>query len=172
MTRVVLVTGCSSGIGRAIANEAARSGHVVYAGVRDPASGERLASMPGVVPVTLDVTSEADREAAVERVRREHGRLDVLVNNAGVALGGFLEQLDEDEIRHLFDVNVFGAWALTRAALPHLRESRGLVVLMSSKGWGRRGATSSPPSECGSSSWSRAPTGPRSSAATGASGVA
>jgi NAD(P)-dependent dehydrogenase (short-subunit alcohol dehydrogenase family) len=132
MTRVVLVTGCSSGIGRAIANEAARSGHVVYAGVRDPASGEGLASMPGVVPVTLDVTSEADREAAVERVRREQGRLDVLVNNAGVALGGFLEQLDEDEIRHLFDVNVFGAWALTRVALPHLRESRGLVVLMSS----------------------------------------
>jgi len=132
MPRVILVTGCSSGIGRAIVLQAARAGHVVYAALRDTASGGDLASVPGVVPVGLDVTKAADREAAVERVRREQGRLDVLVNNAGVALGGFLEQLDEDEVRRLFDVNVFGAWALTRVALPSLRESRGLVVLISS----------------------------------------
>jgi len=132
MTRVALITGCSSGIGLAIATEAARAGNVVYAGVRDPASVAGLASTSGIVPVSLDVTSAADREAAVERVRREQGRLDVLVNNAGQALGGFLEQLEEDEVRRLFDVNVFGAWAMTRVALPHLRSARGLVVLMSS----------------------------------------
>jgi NAD(P)-dependent dehydrogenase (short-subunit alcohol dehydrogenase family) len=132
MRRVVLVTGCSSGIGLAVAREAARAGHVVYAGLRDPASATELASAAGIVPLPLDVTRAAEREAAVERVVREQGRLDVLVNNAGVALGGFLEQLDEDELRRVFDVNVFGAWAMTCAALPHLRSAKGLVVFISS----------------------------------------
>ncbi|HSD66893.1 MAG TPA: SDR family oxidoreductase [Vicinamibacteria bacterium] len=127
---MVLVTGCSSGIGLAVAREAARAGHVVYAGLRDPASGP--APEADFVPVALDVTRAAEREAAVARVVREQGRLDVLVNNAGVALGGFLEQVEEDELRHVFDVNVFGAWAMTRAALPQLRAARGLVVFMSS----------------------------------------
>jgi NAD(P)-dependent dehydrogenase (short-subunit alcohol dehydrogenase family) len=130
MPRVVLVTGCSSGIGLAVAREAARVGHVVYAGLRDPASGP--APEAGLLPVALDVTRAADREAAIERVVGEQGRLDVLVDNAGVALGGFLEQLEEDELRRVFDVNVFGAWATARAALPHLRAARGLLMLMSS----------------------------------------
>ncbi len=105
---------------------------MVYAGLRDLASAPELASAAGIVPLPLDVTRAAEREAVVERVVREQGRLDVLVNNAGVALGGFLEQLDEDELRRVFDVNVFGAWAMTCAALPHLRAVRGLVVFMSS----------------------------------------
>ena len=133
--RVVLITGCGSGIGLATALEAARAGHIVYAGLRDPASGAELMRAAGglsIVPLALDVTRAEDRAAAVERVLRERGRLDVLVNNAGVALGGFLEQLDDDELRRVFDVNVFGAWAMTRVALPALRASRGLVVLMSS----------------------------------------
>jgi NAD(P)-dependent dehydrogenase (short-subunit alcohol dehydrogenase family) len=129
MPRVVLVTGCSSGIGLAVAREAARAGHVVYAGLRDPTG---FAPEAGLVSVALDVTRAAEREAAVERVVREQGRLDVLVDNAGVALGGFLEQLEEDELRRVFDVNVFGAWAMARVALPHLRAVRGLLVLMSS----------------------------------------
>jgi len=129
MPRVVLVTGCSSGIGLAVAREAARAGHVVYAGLRDPTG---FAPEAGLVSVALDVTRAAEREAAVERVVREQGRLDALVNNAGVALGGFLEQLEEDELRRVFDVNVFGAWAMARVALPHLRAARGLLVLMSS----------------------------------------
>ena len=133
--RVVLITGCGSGIGLATALEAARAGHTVYAGLRDPASGTALMRAAGglsIVPLPLDVTRAEHRAAAVERVVRERGRLDVLVNNAGVALGGFLEQLDDDELRQVFDVNVFGAWAMTRVALPALRASRGLVVLMSS----------------------------------------
>ncbi len=132
MPRVVLVTGCSSGIGLAVAREAARAGHVVYAGLRDPGSARGLALEAGTVPLPLDVTRASDRAAAVERVVRERGRLDVLVNNAGVALGGFLEQLEEDELRHVFDVNVFGAWAMTCAALPHLRSAKGLVAFISS----------------------------------------
>ena len=135
-SRVVLITGCGSGIGLATAIEAARAGHVVYAGVRDPASAPAVARAAGelpIVPLPLDVRHPEERAAAVAQVVRERGRLDVLVNNAGVALGGFLEQLDEDELRHVFDVNVFGAWGMTRAALPHLRASPGsLVVFISS----------------------------------------
>jgi NAD(P)-dependent dehydrogenase (short-subunit alcohol dehydrogenase family) len=132
---VVLVTGCGSGIGLATAVEAARAGHAVYAGMRDlasaPALGAAAVGLP-ITPLALDVTHPQERVAAVERVVRDHGRLDVLVNNAGIALGGFLEQVDEDEIRHVLDVNLIGTWAMTRAALPHLRAARGLVVLMSS----------------------------------------
>jgi NAD(P)-dependent dehydrogenase (short-subunit alcohol dehydrogenase family) len=133
--RVVLITGCGSGIGLATAIEAARAGHSVYAGLRDPASAPALAEAAGglaITPLPLDVTRAEERAAAVERIVRERGRLDVLVNNAGVTVGGFLEQLDEDELRHVLDVNVIGAWAMTRAALPHLREGRGLVVFLSS----------------------------------------
>ena len=134
--RVVLITGCGSGIGLATAIEAARAGHVVYAGLRDPASAAALTHAGGGLPITplpLDVSRPEQRAAAVERVMSERGRLDVLVNNAGIALGGFLEQLDEDELRTVFDVNVFGAWGMTRAALPHLRASgAGLLVFMSS----------------------------------------
>ena len=134
--RVVLITGCGSGIGWATAIEAARAGHLVYAGLRDPTSAAALlpaaAGLP-IVPLALDVCRAEQRAAAVEQVIREQGRLDVLVNNAGVALGGFLEQVDEHELRHVFDVNVFGAWGMTRAALPHLRASpRSLVVFISS----------------------------------------
>jgi NAD(P)-dependent dehydrogenase (short-subunit alcohol dehydrogenase family) len=133
--RVVLITGAGSGIGRATARAAAGAGHVVYAGLRDLASaatGTEGAGERPVTPLALDVRRPEERTAAVERVVREQGRLDVLVNNAGVALGGFLEQLDEDELRQVFDVNVFGAWSMTRAALPHLRASSGLVVFLSS----------------------------------------
>jgi NAD(P)-dependent dehydrogenase (short-subunit alcohol dehydrogenase family) len=134
--RVVLITGCGSGIGLATAIEAARAGHAVFAGLRDPASAPALARAAGglpIVPLALDVTRPEERKGAVERVLRERGRLDVLVNNAGVTVGGFLEQLEEDELRHVFDVNVFGAWGMTREALPHLRASGGgLVVFISS----------------------------------------
>jgi NAD(P)-dependent dehydrogenase (short-subunit alcohol dehydrogenase family) len=135
MGRVVLITGCRSGIGLATALQAARAGHVVYAGLRDPATSDSLRAAQGlpIIPIPLDVTRAEERAAAVDRILAERGRLDVLVNNAGVALGGFLEQLEEDELRHVFDVNVFGVWAMTRAALPHMRKAgSGLIVLVSS----------------------------------------
>jgi NAD(P)-dependent dehydrogenase (short-subunit alcohol dehydrogenase family) len=136
VSRVVLITGCGSGIGLATAIHAARAGHVVYGGLRDLASAPALASAAGELPITplaLDVTRAEERVAAVKRVVRERGRLDVLINNAGVVMGGFLEQLDEDELRYVLDVNLLGAWAMTRAALPHLRAAQnGLVVFMSS----------------------------------------
>ena len=133
---VVLVTGTRSGIGRATALSAGRAGHTVYAGFRDLSTKDQLmkdADGMSIVPVQLDITNPEDRVAVQEQILAAEGHLDVLVNNAGVALGGFLEQVDEDEIRHLFDVNVFGTWALTRLWLPSMRARReGLVVNVSS----------------------------------------
>ncbi len=132
---IVLVTGARSGFGLLTAVAAARAGHRVYAGLRDPESADDLmaaAAGLSVIPIALDVVDAAQREAAVARIVAEEGRLDALVNNAGIAVGGFLEQLGEEEIRRLFEVNVFGLWALTRRCLPLLRASRGVVVNVSS----------------------------------------
>jgi NAD(P)-dependent dehydrogenase (short-subunit alcohol dehydrogenase family) len=131
---VVLVTGCSSGFGARIARMARAQGHVVYAGLRDLSQPRELggAEDDGIRRLQLDVTSAADRGAAIARIVEEAGGLDVLVNNAGAVLGGFVETLEEAELRHVFEVNLFGTWALTKAALPALRRSRGLVVNLSS----------------------------------------
>jgi NAD(P)-dependent dehydrogenase (short-subunit alcohol dehydrogenase family) len=86
-----------------------------------------------VRPLQLDVTVAAERDAAVRRILDEQGRIDGLVNNAGRALGGFLEQVDEDELRAVLDVNVVGAFAMTKAVLPAMRAQRsGAVVMVSS----------------------------------------
>lgn len=135
---VILLTGAGSGIGRVTALHLVRQGHVVYAGVRRPEAGAALAAEapdgPGrLVPVQLDVTRAEEREAAVAAVLAAEGRLDALVNNAGVALGGFLEDLEEDELRAVFDTNVFGVWALTRRVIPVMRaQGGGRVVQVSS----------------------------------------
>lgn len=132
---IVLVTGCRSGFGKLIAVRAARAGHTVYAGVRDPENSPELrdaSSGLDVRRIRLDVTDAAQREEAVADIVRTHGRLDALVNNAGVGLAGFQEQVSTDELRQLFDVNVFAPHALTRLCLPHLRSSRGIVLNVSS----------------------------------------
>ena len=133
---VVLVTGCRSGFGLGMATKLAKDGHRVYAGVRSletcPELHEALDGLNAEI-VTLDVTSEADRARVMTQILEKEGRIDGLVNNAGVALGGFLEEVGEDELRHVFDVNVFAAWALTKLALPSMRENGGgKVVFMSS----------------------------------------
>lgn len=132
---ILLITGCRSGFGLLASVEAARRGHTVYAGLRSLDTADRLREAAGGLPVhplQLDVTDPAQREAALARVLDEQGRLDGLVNNAGIALGGFLEQLDDDELRRQLDVNFFSVVALTRAALPALRASRGAIVSVSS----------------------------------------
>lgn len=133
---VLLVTGCRSGFGLGIAIEAGRRGHTVYAGLRDldtAADLRRQTAGLDVRPVQLDVTRADERDGVVARILDEHGRVDGLVNNAGIALGGFLEQVEEDELRRVLDVNVVGAWALTKAVLPSMRERRaGRIVMVSS----------------------------------------
>ncbi len=128
---VLLVTGCRSGIGLAVAREGVRRGHVVYGGVR--AAGADALRQDGVRPLALDVTDAQQRDAAVATILAEEGRIDALVNNAGVALGGFLEQVDEDELREVFEVNVFGLFSLTRAVVAGMRErGDGVIVNVSS----------------------------------------
>jgi NAD(P)-dependent dehydrogenase (short-subunit alcohol dehydrogenase family) len=133
---VVLVTGCRSGFGQKTAIEAARRGHTVYAGLRDLATaGPLMAETEGlpVHPLQLDVTVPEQRVDAVRRILHEQGRIDGLVNNAGKTLGGFLEQLGEDELRDLFEVNVLAVWAMTREVLPAMRAQRsGTIVMLSS----------------------------------------
>jgi len=135
-SRVVLVTGCRTGIGFSTATELARSGHIVYAGLRDPSievQDPAVWKQLGVTALALDVTRADQRAAAIERILEEQRRIDVLVNNAGIAVGGFLEQVEEDELRRVFEVNVFGTWAMTKAVLPAMREAgSGLVIQVSS----------------------------------------
>jgi NAD(P)-dependent dehydrogenase (short-subunit alcohol dehydrogenase family) len=136
---VALITGASTGIGRATALRLAASGWTVLAGVRDEAAGEALLSAGGadgrLQPLTLDVTDAAHVAAAAERVASANeGRLDALVNNAGIGVGGPLEMLPLGELRLQFEVNVYGQVAVTQALLPALRRARGRVVFISSIG--------------------------------------
>ncbi len=148
---LALITGASTGIGRATALRLAASGWTVLAGVRDPAAGERLladAATPGagdagggVIALTLDVTDSAHVAQARERVAEvagagsaSRGGLDALVNNAGIGVGGPLELVSADDLRRQFDVNVLAQVAVTQTLLPALRRARGRIVFVSSIG--------------------------------------
>jgi NAD(P)-dependent dehydrogenase (short-subunit alcohol dehydrogenase family) len=137
MNRVWLITGASSGFGRAITEAAVAADDTVIATARNTeVLADVAAAHPGQVEAfALDVTDTAAIEAAVQDVIARHGRIDVLVNNAGRAHVGAAEETSEAELRSLFDVHVFGPAALTRAVLPHMRERRsGAIVQMSSMG--------------------------------------
>ncbi len=135
--RVWLITGASSGFGLAITEAAVAAGDTVVAAVRRPEVLKDLATAhPGrVVPVALDVTDSARAAAVVGEVLAQHGRIDVLVNNAGRGLVGAVEETTDGELRDLMDLHFFGPAALTRAVLPQMRErGSGAVVQLSSMG--------------------------------------
>jgi len=132
--RPVLITGCSSGIGRALALHSAASGYLTYATARDVGAIRDL-SGPRTTVLPLDVTDPASMEAAVRHATQHHGGVAALVNNAGYALPGAVEDLDLDEVRREFETNVFGAIRLTQLVLPAMRAAgAGLIVNMSSMG--------------------------------------
>ncbi|MDN8616557.1 oxidoreductase [Variovorax ginsengisoli] len=138
--RVWFITGASRGIGARIAEAALAQGDAVVATARDPAS-LRLGDTPALLAVALDVTSEAQAAAAVEAALQRFGRIDVLVNNAGFGLLGAIEEATGDEVRRLYETNVFGLLNVTRAALPSMRERRrGHVINISSLGGYQSGA--------------------------------
>ena len=138
MADVVLVTGASSGIGLATAAAFARRGDRVFATVRDGRGREAVgaAAVAGGAPieaVTLDVTDGASCGAAVEAVLAAAGRIDVLVNNAGISHLGAIETTPDDVWRRLFEVNVLGPVRMARAVLPAMRAARrGTIVNVSS----------------------------------------
>jgi NAD(P)-dependent dehydrogenase (short-subunit alcohol dehydrogenase family) len=137
--RVIFVTGCSSGIGRATVLEAARRGHRVFATARnrnDLVDLElRKDPSRSLTTLALDVTDPASVRAAVGDALAREGRIDALVNNAGYAQYGAVEEVSPEEWRAVFDVNFFGMLDVTRAVLPAMREAGGgTIVLMSSLG--------------------------------------
>jgi len=130
--QVLLITGCSSGIGRAIALEAARRGHIVFASARDRNAIRDLEAQ-SIRTLQLDVQDAASCAEAVQIVRRDTGRLDALVNNAGYGQYGAIEDVSIERWEQQFDVNVFGTVRMIQAALPPMREARrGTIVNMSS----------------------------------------
>lgn len=131
--RAILVSGASSGIGAATVRAIARAGMIAYAGVRTDADAAAVQLLhPNVRALRLDVTDSATIEAARSEVRAGGVALTGLVNNAGIALGGPLESLPLDEVRRQFEVNVFGAIAVTQAFLPLLREQPSRIVFIGS----------------------------------------
>jgi len=127
---VVLVTGVSSGIGRAIASAFAVKGYEVFGTSRNPRATEAVA---GVEVVQLDVTDDASVTAAVSTVIQRAGRIDVLVNNAGAGVFGAAEETSVGQAQQLFETNFFGVARLTREVLPYLRAQRsGRIINISS----------------------------------------
>jgi NAD(P)-dependent dehydrogenase (short-subunit alcohol dehydrogenase family) len=135
--RSVLVTGASTGIGRATALRLDRPGWRVFAGVRreEDAESLRAEGSERLTPLMLDVTDADQIAAAAARIEAEAGgRLDGLVNNAGVAIPGPLETLAIDDFRRQIEVNLIAHVAVTQAMLPSIRAARGRVVFISSIG--------------------------------------
>lgn len=132
----VLVTGASTGIGRATALRLAAAGWRVFAGVRRDADGRALAdaSAGSLTPVVLDVTDPAQIAAAADSIADAVGGAGLagLVNNAGIARGGPVEYLPVDDWRLQFEVNLFGQVAVTQAMMPLLRDARGRIVFIGS----------------------------------------
>ena len=134
VTKAVLITGCSTGIGRATAEHLARQGHTVYATARRPEAIEDLKAS-GCRTMALDVTDESSMRAAVQAAEEVEGAVGVLVNNAGYSQSGALETLAIDSIRAQFETNVFGLVRMCQLVLPGMRRQRwGRIVNVSSMG--------------------------------------
>jgi NAD(P)-dependent dehydrogenase (short-subunit alcohol dehydrogenase family) len=124
---VILITGGSSGLGAAMCRRLGRAGHVVYGTSRSPGVAE------GFTLVTMDLRDEASVNRCVEAIVARHGRIDAVVNNAGVGVQGPVEDITPEVAHHAYDVNVVGALRVCRAALPHMRaQGSGLVLNISS----------------------------------------
>ncbi len=134
ISKAVLITGCSTGIGRATAERLASRGWNVYATARNAESIAGLASQ-GCKTLALDVCDEASMRAAVQAVQLAEGAVGVLINNAGYGLEGAFEEVPMTDIRRQFETNVFGLIAMTKLVLPAMRRQRwGRIVNLSSMG--------------------------------------
>src|SRR5437762_6518321 len=140
MSKIILITGASSGFGRLTTEALGRAGHTVYASMRDVAgrNAKNAAELSALAvtdirPIELDVQSEASANAAVEKIIAESARIDVLVHNAGHMMFGPAEAFTPEQFAQQYDVNVLGTQRVNRAVLPHMRVAKqGLLVWVSS----------------------------------------
>jgi NAD(P)-dependent dehydrogenase (short-subunit alcohol dehydrogenase family) len=136
MSKTALITGCSSGFGRATAQLFSRNGWNVVATMRDLRRAGDLTDQPNTLVARLDVQDRTSVADAVERAFGRFGRIDTLINNAGFGLHGVFETTTPEKIQEQFDVNVFGVMNVTRALLPHFRQNRSGVIVNVSSGAG------------------------------------
>ena len=137
MSKVWFITGCSTGFGRALASLALQQGNRVVVTARKTSDIEDIvAPYPETaIAVKLDVTDKADIKASVEKAMETFGKIDVLVNNAGIGYFGAVEESEEDEVRRMFEINVFGLANMTKEVLPIMRKQRsGHIVNIASIG--------------------------------------
>lgn len=140
MTKIVLITGTSTGLGVATAVQAAQAGHTVYATMRNTQKRDSLDAAARAAGVSLnvlqlDVQDTASVNAAVDAVITEQGRIDVLINNAGMGYVRSLEQAEEADIQKILDINYTGVARCIKAVMPHMRKARaGHVINISSVG--------------------------------------
>jgi NAD(P)-dependent dehydrogenase (short-subunit alcohol dehydrogenase family) len=135
--KIILITGVSSGFGRAFAEAALAEGHTVVGTVRNENAQKEFATIEPqrAKSLILDVTNFAAIDSSISKIEREIGPIDVLVNNAGYGHEGIFEESPLEEMRHQFDVNVFGAVAMMRAVLPAMRKRRsGHIINITSMG--------------------------------------
>lgn len=129
-SKVVLVTGGSSGLGRAMCSRLTATGHTVYGTSRQI---EKLEKTDGITLIGMDITSDRSVNEAIEEVIRREGRIDVLINNAGIGIQGPIEDISTEMAMQLFDTNVIGTHRVCRAVLPHMRSAMsGLIINISS----------------------------------------
>ncbi len=132
--RTVLITGASAGIGKETARTLVHAGYTVYAAARRVEKMKDLEQL-GAIPLKMDITSEEQVKAAVNRIQKEQGGVDVLINNAGFAVQGPVEEVTIDEARRQYEVNLFGLGLLTQLVLPGMREKgAGKIINVSSAG--------------------------------------
>ena len=130
MSKVVLITGGSSGIGKSVAHFLTKKGFIVYGTSRNP---QRITEHLPFKLITLDVTDATTITAAVDAIIKEEGRLDIVINNAGVGITGPLEETPDVEIKNAFQTNVFGPLDVIKAALPQMRkQGSGLIINVTS----------------------------------------
>ena len=131
---VILVTGASSGMGKDAALRLIREGHIVYGAARRVEKMKDLVDAGGYA-LKLDITNDDNIAEVVDHILREQGRIDVLLNNAGYAIYGAVEDTSIEDVRRQFDVNFFGLARITQQVLPHMRANkRGKIINISSVG--------------------------------------
>jgi NADP-dependent 3-hydroxy acid dehydrogenase YdfG len=135
MNKTILITGASSGIGKAAAVYFSEMGWQVAATMRKPENEKQLTSYPNVKLFPLDVLDEAGINKTIQEVISVFGKIDVIVNNAGYGAVGIFEAATQEQIRRQFDTNVFGLMNVTRAILPHFRARKeGTIINVASVG--------------------------------------